>query len=633
MGVNKAFFAARAAVRRMHGPAPDASRPRGPQQAPGSLAAALPACLTFLQGEVPDHVLRGAVARAARSGVSPEQALLSEGGVTEESYYRAMARWLGLPFQAEAFEPGAGARYPESILTGLAPGPDGAWIAAPAGARIAATAAFRRRSNLHLTIATPTTLRRSVERACAREAAGAASEGLANIDAQATSRTGASLSQTAVAGLGALVVALALAPVGAAQTVAAAAVGALVAACIALRALATCASLPRAAQPAPALADRDLPVYTVLIALYREAAVAAKLTRALNALDYPAAKLDIKLVVEEDDADTRAALERLALPARYQILVAPAGAPRTKPRALNIGLAQARGDLITIFDAEDEPEPDQLRKAAAAFAAAPPQVGCLQARLAIDNADDGWLARLFAIEYAALFHVINPGLSRLGAPVALGGTSNHFRVSALRDAGGWDAWNVTEDIDLGFRLARHGYRVGALDSTTHEEAPARLPAWLRQRRRWFKGWMQTFLTHTRAPGRLVREAGPAQAASAMLLVAGALLGPMFGPAFALALLAAPGGAPDALWLGIAAAGLASAAAPALIGLARADALALSPWLALVPVYWLLMSIAAWWALIDLVRNPFHWHKTAHGLARSSLRRRHPPAIDAGSAST
>ena len=167
MGVNKAFFAARAAVRRMHGPAPDASRPRGPQQAPGSLAAALPACLTFLQGEVPDHVLRGAVARAARSGVSPEQALLSEGGVTEESYYRAMARWLGLPFQAEAFEPGAGARYPESILTGLAPGPDGAWIAAPAGARIAATAAFRRRSNLHLTIATPTTLRRSVERACA----------------------------------------------------------------------------------------------------------------------------------------------------------------------------------------------------------------------------------------------------------------------------------------------------------------------------------------------------------------------------------------------------------------------------------------------------------------------------------
>jgi cellulose synthase/poly-beta-1,6-N-acetylglucosamine synthase-like glycosyltransferase len=638
MGVNRAFFAARAAVRRMHGPAADASRPGSEpaptSQAPTSSAPPLPASLTFLQSEAPAHVLHGALARAQRAGVSPEQVVLGEGLLTEDAYYRAMARWLRLPFQPDVFEVGAGARYPESILTGLAPGPEGVWLAAPAGARIAATAAFRRRSNLHLTITTPTTLRRSVERAHAREAAREASDSLERADAQATSRTGASGQQAAFAGLMLGVVALALAPAGALQAAAATIVAVVAAACIILRTVAACASLPRSAT-CPPLADCDLPVYTVIAALYREAPVAAKLIRALDALDYPAAKLDIKLVVEEDDAETRVALERLALPARYHILVAPTGAPRTKPRALNIGLAQARGDLVAIFDAEDEPEPDQLRKAAAAFALASPQVGCLQGRLAIDNVDDGWLTRLFAIEYAALFRVLNPGLSRLGAPVALGGTSNHFRADALRDVGGWDAWNVTEDIDLGFRLARHGYRVGALDSTTHEEAPARLRAWLRQRRRWFKGWIQTFLTHTRAPGRLVREAGAMQGASAMLLVAGGLLGPLFGPAFAVSLLTAGAGeTPDALWISIAAAGLASASAPALIGLVRADALALAPWLALAPVYWLLMSIAAWWALIDLARDPFHWHKTEHGLARSSLRgRRRPPAIDAGCART
>ena len=187
MGVNKAFFAAHAAVRRMHGPATDASRPRSepapPSSAPPSSAPPLPACLTFLQSEAPAHVLQDVLARAQRSGASPEQVLLGEGVLTEDAYYRAMARWLGLPFQQDVFDAGAGARYPESILTGLAPGPEGVWIAAPAGARIAATVAFRRRSNLHLTITTPTTLRRSVERARARQAAREASDNLERADA------------------------------------------------------------------------------------------------------------------------------------------------------------------------------------------------------------------------------------------------------------------------------------------------------------------------------------------------------------------------------------------------------------------------------------------------------------------
>ena len=299
-----------------------------------------------------------------------------------------------------------------------------------------------------------------------------------------------------------------------------------------------------------------------------------------------------------------------------------------------------------MYDAEDEPEPDQLRKAAAAFAALPARIGCLQARLAIDNYRDGWLARMFAIEYAALFEAVNPGLSHLDGPVALGGTSNHFRIEALRDCGGWDAWNVTEDIDLGFRLARHGYGVGSLDSSTHEEAPARLRAWFNQRRRWFKGWMQTLITHTRAPSRLVAEAGPARAAAAMLLVAGALVGPMFGPAFALAFFASAASGElfarqDAaslvaatLWCVVGVGGLAAALWPALVGLRRQGLLRLALWTPLLPVYWTLLSVAVWWALADLIRNPFHWAKTDHGLARTSRRRDEAkslagPMIDAG----
>ncbi len=344
-------------------------------------------------------------------------------------------------------------------------------------------------------------------------------------------------------------------------------------------------------------------------------------------------------------------LEALDLPPRYQIVIAPDGRPRTKPRALNVALAQARGELVTVYDAEDEPEPDQLRKSAAAFANLPAHIGCVQGRLAIDNFRDGWISSFFAIEYAALFEVINPGLSALNAPVALGGTSNHFRATALRDVGGWDAWNVTEDIDLGFRLARHGYSVGALDSSTFEEAPSHVRAWINQRRRWFKGWMQTLVTHTREPGRLVREAGPMRAGAAMLLIAGSLIGPMFGPAFALALLVSAlsgnlfalqdvgGVIASVMWGAVCLGGLASAIWPALLGLRRRGLLQLAVWLPLLPVYWALLSIAAWWALYDFIRNPFYWAKTDHGHAKTSWRKdkpqlpmramQQPPMIDAG----
>lgn len=640
MGVIPAFPFHQSAPRRMHGGAVDASDraiDRGGEARQRRALASLPASLACLHqaGHPPDRLLAAARIGAAL-GIAPEQVMMREGWIGEREYYRTLAKWLGLTFIDEPFAPGQGAHYPQSIIAGVAQRADGAWVSAPEGRRIETLAFFRRRASpIRVHVTTPSNLRVSMEAAFAIQSADAASSDLDRRDNHASARSRVSPPQLACGALLLAIVGAALMGWGAIHLVASAITGAIIAASIALRLMATLASTSHISQRAPdwpALSDDMLPTYTIIAALHREAPVAGKLVAALDALDYPRARLDIRIVIEEGDEDTRAALERLDLPLRYQIIVAPKGQPRTKPRALNVALAQARGSLVTVYDAEDEPEPDQLRKAAAAFAALPARIGCLQARLAIDNFADGWLARLFAIEYAALFEAVNPGLSRLDAPVALGGTSNHFRIEALRDAGGWDAWNVTEDIDLGFRLARHGYGVGALDSATHEEAPARLRAWFNQRRRWFKGWMQTLITHTRAPARLVAEAGPARAAAAILLVCGALIGPMFGPAFAIALAASALSGdmfetPDAAGLAAAifgclvcAGGLAAALWPALLGLRRQGLLRLALWAPLLPVYWTLLSAAAWWALADLVRNPFHWAKTDHGLARTSRRR-------------
>ncbi len=585
----------------------------------------------------PDRLL-GAIRIGAALNVSPERVLLAEGWISEDDYFRALAHWLGLPYLDAPFQPGDDARYPASIRAGIAPGADWPharrWAIAPTGARIADFSRLRDSGRLprdRFAIVAPATLRATILQACASEVVRDASHALGGRDGTLTAATPASRRQIAAGAVALCLLVWGIVFGGPAWLLATLACGVLLAGYIALRLFATAASLAPTARHKP-LADAHLPTYTIIVALHREEAVVAKLVAALDALDYPRVLLDIKLVVEEDDHATRAALDALRLPARYEVLVAPDGRPRTKPRALNVALAQARGDLLAVYDAEDEPEPDQLRKAAAAFAALPSHAVCLQARLAIDNLRDGWLPRLFAIEYAALFDVFNPGLCALGAPVPLGGTSNHFRTSALRAVGGWDAWNVTEDIDLGLRLARWGYQVEALDSTTHEEAPAHLRAWMGQRRRWFKGWMQTLIVHGRAPSRVIHEMGALHAACALLLVSGALIAPMLAPGFAWAILQAmtspellaPATAPQlatsTLWCSIWIAGLASAIWPALLGMKSRRLGALAPWLALLPLYWLLLAVAAWWALIDLVRNPYYWAKTRHGLAKSSRRK-------------
>ena len=271
-----------------------------------------------------------------------------------------------------------------------------------------------------------------------------------------------------------------------------------------------------------------MPVYTIVIALYREARIAQQLSQAIDSLNYPRAKLDVIFVVEIDDHDTAAALHAAAPQTPYEIVIAPKGAPRTKPRALNVAMPLARGALVAVFDAEDVPQPEQLRRAAALFATLPPEIACLQASLVIDNARQNWMTALFAMDYAALCDVYNRGLSTLALPIFLGGTSNHFRIEPLREIGFWDAFNVTEDADLGLRLARAGYDVRTFGSDTYEEAPGDFVALARQRTRWLKGWMQTALPHCRHPLRLIADLGPRRAGAVMAMFFGGVLGPLLG---------------------------------------------------------------------------------------------------------
>jgi len=381
----------------------------------------------------------------------------------------------------------------------------------------------------------------------------------------------------------------------------------------------------READTSPVGNDPTLPPYTVLVPLYREANVVPALVCSLLQLDYPRDKLDIKLIVEADDDDTIAAAVNCADPSLFQLLRVPPGEPRTKPRACNYAFAFARGDFTVIYDAEDRPESDQLRKAVARFRSSARDVACLQARLNFYNADENWLTRLFALDYALWFDVLLPGLERLRVPMPLGGTSNHFRSFALRDVGAWDPFNVTEDADIGIRLAQMGLRVAMLDSTTFGEAPTSLGAWLKQRSRWLKGYMQTWLVHMRAPATLRRRTGWRGLFSLQLFLGGsvisALLNPLLWLIFILSILR--GSSPDHFVMTVSAMGLVTGNAVltwlAVIAPRRRGWQRLAPYGFIVAFYWALISLAAWRALWQLFRRPFYWEKTEHGLTRFEVR--------------
>lgn len=396
---------------------------------------------------------------------------------------------------------------------------------------------------------------------------------------------------------------------------------------VALRLLCLMPRLQRSPPPMAEIADGDWPVYSVLVPLFREVAVLGQLTAALRRLRYPPERLDIKLILEEDDILMQRAVAELPLDDRFEVIVVPAGLPQTKPRALNYALQFCRGALLTIYDAEDIPQRDQLRMAARRFAAAPRELACLQAQLTFYNPKESWLTRQFTAEYATLFGEVLPVLAEHNLPLPLGGTSNHFRVEVLRSVGAWDPYNVTEDADLGLRLARFGYDTGVLDSLTHEEANTRLGNWMRQRARWLKGFLVTWLVHMREPLLFMREVGPAGFWAAQALTIGVFASVLLHPLCM--------GATVALWIAYPV--LPKGTGPAFVllsGLNLAVLLSgygasimltrrallrrgITGWhgtLASMPVYWVLMSVAAWLALWQFATRPFHWNKTEHGLS-------------------
>jgi cellulose synthase/poly-beta-1,6-N-acetylglucosamine synthase-like glycosyltransferase len=377
-------------------------------------------------------------------------------------------------------------------------------------------------------------------------------------------------------------------------------------------------------EEARAVADHDLPVYTVLVPAYREPAVIGQLMSHLGALEYPADKLEIILLLEEDDRETIDAAAAAVTGGHVRILVVPESQPKTKPKACNVGLDQATGEFVTIYDAEDVPDPLQLRRAVVALRRLGPSYVCLQAELGYFNVDQNRITKWFALEYATWFRSLLPGLVALRMPIPLGGTSNHFRARELRELGAWDPYNVTEDADLGIRLARSGYRVGVLDSVTLEEANSDFINWIKQRSRWYKGYLMTWLVHLRSPRATVRQLGWRGILCLNLFVGGtplaALLNAVLWATTILWFLDRPPimeeiFVPPFYYLGVICLVFGNATVIYLNVLSartmdRPDLLGTA---LLSPGYWAMMSLAGAKAAWQLVFKPSYWEKTTHGL--------------------
>ena len=394
-----------------------------------------------------------------------------------------------------------------------------------------------------------------------------------------------------------------------------------------LRALGTHLETDVTPEEVAALDERHLPVYTILVPLYKEAGIVARLVRDINALDYPRTRLDVKLLCEEDDTETIEKIRSMGLPPHFHLVVVPDSQPKTKPKACNYGLQLSQGSFCVIFDAEDRPDPDQLKKAVVAFSRVGPEVACIQAKLNHFNQDQNMLTAWFANEYSMHFELVLPAMGASESPIPLGGTSNHFITSVLRDLGAWDPFNVTEDADLGIRLHREGYRTAMIDSTTLEEANSQVGNWIRQRSRWNKGYLQTWLVHMRHPFRLLSETGLRGFLSFNLTMGSAfvlLMNPIFWALTTLYVLTQAGFIQQLF------PGLVFYAASAMLfvgnfvfvylnvaGSLQRGEFGLTRTALLSPLYWGLMSWAAWKGFIQLFTNPFYWEKTEHGLDEES----------------
>ena len=367
---------------------------------------------------------------------------------------------------------------------------------------------------------------------------------------------------------------------------------------------------------------KEWPSYMVILPMYKEGEVLPELIDSLSKLDYPKDKLDIRLLIEEDDEETRSVADSLNLKAPFQQVLIPKSEPRTKPKACNIGIEWGEADYLVIYDAEDKPEPDKLKKAVWAFAQSPEEVACVQCKLSYYNPDWNFLTRCFTAEYANWFGLCLPGLDLLQAPIPLGGTSNHFKLHILRQVGAWDEYNVTEDCDLGLRLFVAGWRTRIVDSTTWEQACHVLRNWIAQRSRWVKGYIQTYLVQTRDFFGLHKKLGLWNSVQFHLFIGGNFFSQLINPLYWILTLCWLIFKPDfvsqffplpifimgsvCLFVGNFIFAYTAGIACMRRGVGR-----LAYYAALMPFYWFLMSIGAWKGFLQLITKPHHWEKTTH----------------------
>ena len=380
------------------------------------------------------------------------------------------------------------------------------------------------------------------------------------------------------------------------------------------------------------LADEDCPTYTIFCPLYKEWQVVPQFVDAMQKVDYPHKKLQILFLLEEDDTETIEKIRSSGLLPHFQIVVVPHSKPKTKPKAMNYGLNYATGEYIVIYDAEDVPASDQLKKAVLAFQGVEKDVACVQAKLNFYNPHQNILTRLFTAEYSLWFDLVLPGFQSIAAPIPLGGTSNHFRADLLHELGGWDAFNVTEDCDLGMRLAKRGYKTAIIDSTTYEEANSDVLNWYNQRSRWIKGYIQTYFVHMRNPREYFTKGKGKDFFLFQLIVGGKILSLFINPVMWVMTVsyflfrAKIGLAIEALFPGpILYIGLFSLIFGNflymynyMVGSVKRGQDGLIKYVFLVPFYWLGMSIAAWKAMYEIVVRPHYWSKTVHGLHLTHL---------------
>lgn len=613
---------------------------------PSALLSSIPTDLRFLHRfGIGLPTLRQAAENAAFHQISPAQALIRCGMMSEEDYYRCAAEELGLQFQAivPADEEPLRVAPPIDVMERMAfMVPHHAskrFFIAPDMTKaddLRALLALMPSLSSRLIVTTRTqnleSLQTKARPGLLQRAISELRDGRPDMSAE---RVITSLQAVVLIVLAQLLAVATFFSSGTVLLVLHFAASLSFFACGSIRAFAAMMVTPRERQAEPLwqaaanFSDRDLPYYSVLVALYKEAGQVEPLVRCLARIDWPVEKLEIKLVCEADDAPTINAVRRLLanrnLP-HIALVIVPVSLPRTKPKALNYALPLCKGRCLVVYDAEDRPERDQLRDAWRNFQTGGENLVCLQAPLIVHNHRQSWLSAMFTIEYCALFDGLLPALAKLRLPLPLGGTSNHFKRSALEKAGGWDPYNVTEDADLGMRLARLGYRTATIKTPTYEEAPTRFAVWRNQRTRWFKGWMQTWLVHMRHPIQMAKDLGLSGTLAFHFLITGMILSALVHPLLIYFLARAVltswqqgfsgvTGHP-LFWFDVvtvttgylAFAALAWRTLP-IRGLKRLRSLLIG-----LPLYWMLLSIAAWRALLHLIIRPHHWEKTPHGVS-------------------